>query len=192
MSDLLFSSDPKPWDKLGAKDLSTIVWDAVYNERSLVTGASDAKDLADRVVTYVARGAEITEREHRIVRRAERWKAWRRTWPKLLLATIITAVVGGISGGFYAIWKVDSNDYADVDPGSVGPQATDAIRAYYGLDDLPTNLVQTTERHSHFIGKPAWYARFVGDHNKVVCVYVWSGQNGNYHSPVEQGAICRV
>lgn len=166
----------------------TNVWDAVYQQATL-NGAdpSQARDEADLVVRWMQSGqkGELEKvRERHALRRSGMWQSVR-TW---LLGTALTLLVsGGITFGVLKIVQAHGDDYAGTDPGSVAPGAAFAIRAWYGQNDLPANLVLVAKDRSFLYGKRAWLARYRAADGALVCVYVWGhsakdkpGAHGTY------------
>lgn len=178
------------WNELSDSDKRSLVWNAVYNDRSLVTDPDDARRLADDVTEQMKRGLAYNEAQH------EQWRArlWSSRWNALKRflgwSTLVLAIGFGIANAIYWPIRVHANDYAHVDPGSVPGQAAQAVRQWFGQNDLPANLQIVEQKHSLLYGQRAWYVLYTGEHGQKVCAYVWSGHDGNY-SKVEQGANCQ-
>jgi hypothetical protein len=173
--------------QLSLKAKRDIVWDAVYNARSMLTDPDDARKLADNVVALIDRGQlynEAEEAKRREVKEAEkkiaRQRRNSRIKRKVLIFAPIFLVIFAVANIPYWVIRSHANDYASVDPASVVPQAVSAISSYYGQNDMPARLNFQSKRHDIWNGQPAWYALFRTDKNKKVCAYVWSGANGDY------------
>lgn len=186
--DLTKSREPV-WTELATRDQETLVWDALYSARSLITDADDARRAADQVVELLRRGRAYNKQGLVDARRERRARRWRKVRSWLAGLTTLAVVAAGASVGGYAIWKVHANDYAGVDPATVKSASAGAINRWFGQNDLPANLQIISQTHSHLYGKKAWFVLYNGDRRGPVCVYVWGGAKGNYEK-VETGKAC--
>lgn len=159
----------------------TIVWDAVNNALTLNGATPDeACSEADHVIAWMKAGQREQSAVRRAARRQERAAGWAKARVRLTWAAVILAVMFGVLNVPYWIVRSHANDYGGTDPGSVADGAAYAVRAWYGQNDLPSNLQLVSQTHSTLYGRKAWLVRYTGS-GKPVCVYVWG--NGNLDTP---------
>lgn len=183
--DVLNSREPN-WGELQPSARESLVWDAIYNERSLVTDPADARRAADEVVDLLRRGRKYDLQTVKDARRERRGRLARKAGGILATLAVIGVILSGIGTGIYAIVETHANDYAGVDPATVKKDAADAIHAWFGQNDLPANLQITEQRHALLYGNKAWLVVYNGDQRGPVCAYVWGGRSGDYEK-VETG-----
>jgi hypothetical protein len=162
------------------------LWNDIYDAEALRSDPAEARRVADETVSLVAEGRNA--RSYR--RRADVWGATR-TFLGYALVTVL--LVGGIANAIYWPLKVHSNDYAHVDPGSVEGAAAEAIRQWYGENDLPANLQVISKEKSSLYGDRAWKVRYRTRTGKLVCAFVWktgNGSSGEDRNKVAEGKDC--
>lgn len=157
-----------------ARGRDSVVWDAV-NTAVRLNGADEDEAVAeaDRVIGWMKAGIEAQKVDRRLVQRAARRVAWKRVRGAVGWLGAVLAVAFALGNIPYWIVKTHENDYGGTDPNSVPAGADYAIRAWYGQNDLPSNLTVLSQTHSKLYGKPAWLVRYSESGGGRLCVFVW-------------------
>lgn len=173
------------------------VWDAIVDGLS-VDGDFDhdgAVKVADQVKRELTANAEWNLERMRKAKSDNRSRTLKTVGGWVLAILVLAAITVGI----LAIVKYahHAKHFAHYKRSAVPTAASDAIYAYYGQNDLPSNLSLVYARKDSLFGRPAWKVLYKNPNNKVVCVYLWKVSveaNGDLfpRSRVEHGVSCGV
>lgn len=160
-----------------ATDINRI-WNDVYDNESLRSDPDVARNLADSVKASLSQNnlAILQEKRNEMIDNIKYFFVTALYW----LAGAL--VLLGICVGLHFAFAANNHDYAGYGPQNVGKHNIAAINSYV----LPRKIILQKRERGNFAGTSAWESQYSVD-GKVVCVYVWSGQRGNYSHVTEGG-----
>lgn len=156
--------------------MSQLSSEEIYNmiHRAMVDKGANQID-ADAIATQVKDAVQNRSRYNleslKDNLRRDRERRLEQLRGRFLWISIPLVVVSLLAFGGYKLEQTDDTDYAGYPPETAVAHADDAIAAWYGQDNLPTQLelVRQPER-SLLRGQKAWKVTF---DNPNICAFVW-------------------